>query len=156
MVLQSIIENARRTPPGPADKPGDFSLMAKKSAARRVLVVDDEPLVRWSLAETLMDGGFDVVEAADGRSAIQMFAHTEHPADVVLLDLRLPDSSDLTVLSAMRRLSPKTPIILMTAFGTPDIVDQALQIGAFSVVLKPFDMNDVGPLVSRALSTRPC
>jgi DNA-binding NtrC family response regulator len=154
MVPQSTIENARRTLPGPVDKPGDFSLTAKKSPARRVLVVDDEPLVRWSLAETLMDGGFEVVEAADGRSAIRMLAEAARP-DVILLDLRLPDSSDLTVLSAMRRLSPTTPIILMTAFGTPDVIAEALNIGAFSVVLKPFDMKDVGPLVARALASPP-
>src|SRR5262249_32318279 len=140
MVPQAPIENAGATRPGPTDKPGDFSLNAEKSVARRVLVVDDERLVRWSLAETFIDRGYEVVEAADGGSAIQLLAEAAHPTDVVLLDLRLPDSTDLRVLSAMRRVSPRVPIILMTAFGTPDIVDDALNMGAFSVISKPFDM----------------
>src|SRR5262249_62164042 len=110
---------------------------------------------RWSSAEPWMDRGYDVVEAVDGRSAIQLLAEAAHPTDVVLLDLRLPDSTDLRVLSAMRRLSPRTPIILMTAFGTPDVIDDALNMGAFSVISKPFDMADVAPLISRALSWRP-
>src|SRR5690349_16204770 len=120
MVPQFANENAVPTRLGPTDEPGDFSLNAKKSAAGRVLVVDDEALVRWSLAETLMDEGFEVIEAADGRSATLPFREGRHTADVVLLDLRLPDSSDLRVLSEILRLSPSTPVILMTAFGLPD------------------------------------
>jgi len=138
-------------PQEPAAIPRDSSLSADNSAPR-ILVVDDEPLVRWSLAETLAAGGYDVIEAGDGRSAIQRLTADDGPADLVLLDLRLPDASDLWVLAEMRRLSPATPVILMTAFGTPDVVDEALQIGACSVIQKPIDMQDVMPLVARALT----
>jgi two-component system response regulator AtoC len=117
----------------------------------RVLVVDDESLVRWSLAETLGASGYQVTEAKDGASAIRAFASPGGGTDVVLLDLRLPDADDLRVLAAMRQLSPEVPVIVMTAFGTPELLKEALRLGAFAVIDKPFDMSDVGPLIEQAL-----
>jgi DNA-binding NtrC family response regulator len=73
-------------------------------------------------------------------------------ASRVLLDLRLPDSGDLRILAAMRQLSPEVPVILMTAFGTPDLLDDALRLGAFAVIDKPFDMSAISPLIERALA----
>ncbi len=152
MVPQAHTAIFSPTPPGPADKSGDFSLTAKKSAARRVLVVDDESLVRWMVGETLGEAGYDVIDAADGQSALTAMAATP---DVVLLDLRLPDSQDLRILTAMRRLAPATPIILMTAYGSPEIVGEAMRQGAFSLLTKPFDILELAPLVARALASRP-
>jgi DNA-binding NtrC family response regulator len=113
-----------------------------------VLVVDDEPLIRWSLTETLSDRGYEVVEAADGRAAVR--AVSASPFDVVLLDIRLPDSSDLTLLSRLRLLAPDARVILMTAHGTPEVVQKALDLGAFRVVSKPFEMSELAALVSQA------
>jgi len=155
MDLELLAENAHGTRPGPTDKSRDFSLHAKDSAPRRVLVVDDEPLVRWCVCQTLMDGGYEVVEAADGASAIRSLVESPRPIDAVFLDLCLPDSSDLQILSNIRRLSPTTAVILMTAFGTPEMAAEARRIGAFSVVAKPIEMSEVTPLVGRALSRRP-
>jgi len=117
--------------------------------ATRVLVVDDEPLVRWAVAETLADSGYDVLEAGDAKSALNHFpgGHT----DAVLLDLRLPDCDDLRVLSTIRRLSPTTPVIIMTACGSPELLEEARRLGAFAVVDKPFEMNDIPPLIAKAL-----
>lgn len=125
----------------------------KKSPAR-ILVVDDEPLVRWSVSETLTDEGYEVAEAGDGASAIQALSAAAH-ADVVLLDLRLPDCDDLHVLSALRRLAPTTPVILMTAYGTPESLTEARRLGAFAVLDKPFEMDALVPLVEHALDSRP-
>ena len=122
--------------------------MARNSPDHRVLVVDDEPLIRWSLAETLSDRGYEVVEAADGRAAVR--AVSASPFDVVLLDIRLPDSSDLTLLSRLRLLAPDARVILMTAHGTPEVVQKALDLGAFRVVSKPFEMSELAALVSQA------
>jgi DNA-binding NtrC family response regulator len=133
-------------------EPGDFPHAAEKSTAARVLVVDDESLVRWSLAETLSAGGYEVTEAKDGASAIRAFASPRGGTDVVLLDLRLPDVDDLRILAAMRQLSPKVPVIVMTAFGTPELLNEALRLGAFAVIDKPFDMSAVSPLIERALA----
>jgi DNA-binding NtrC family response regulator len=128
----------------------------EKSAARRILVVDDEALIRWTLVETLGERGYEVVEAADGRGALLAMGRESAPFDAVLLDFRLPDSSDLGLLAALQALGPATPIILMTAFGTPEVTEQALKLGAFRVVSKPFALSEMAALVLEAQASRPC
>lgn len=120
----------------------------------RVLVVEDELLIRWSIAETLTDAGHDVVQACDAAGAVQELTSGADP-DVVLLDLRLPDSTDLTLLSNVRRLSPRSAVVLMTAFGTPEVTAEAMHLGACEVMNKPFDIHVVEPTLRRAYSTRP-
>lgn len=115
-----------------------------------VLVVDDEPLVRWSVAETLGDSGYAVSQAGDALQALESMR--AKGADVVLLDLRLPDSSDLGVVSLLRRLSPASKIILMTAYGSDTLNEEARSRGAFSVLDKPFDMSVLPTLVAKALA----
>jgi DNA-binding NtrC family response regulator len=132
----------------------DSSHMAKKSTAVRVLVVDDEPLIRWSMSETLTDLGHDVVEAGDAQAALAAVSGATVPFDVVLLDLRLPDTSDLSLLSSLRRLTPHTQVIVMTAFGTADILQSAIDLGAFRVVAKPFEVNELASLVQKAHASR--
>jgi DNA-binding NtrC family response regulator len=120
------------------------------STTPTVLVVDDEPLVRWSVSETLGDSGYAVTQAGDALQAFE--AVKARGADVVLLDVQLPDSSDLGVVSVMRRLSPATKIILMTSFGSDALTSEARSRGAFSVLDKPFDMSVLPPLVASALA----
>jgi len=129
-------------------------VVLKQSPRLRILVVDDETLIRWSLVETLSDAGFDVITATDAQSALQVVASAPAPFDVVLLDFRLPDSSDLTLLSQLRRMSPATRIILMTAYGTPEVIQGALDLGAYRVISKPFDMSALSPLVMQAHASR--
>jgi two-component system response regulator AtoC len=131
----------------------DFARSMEKSPAR-ILVVDDESLVRWSLIETLHARGFQVTEARDGASAIGALSASESP-DLVLLDLRLPDCDDLHVLSAMHQLAPRVPIVLMTAYASREMLDDALRVGASVVIGKPFDMERIGTLVERALAAWP-
>jgi len=118
-----------------------------------VLVVDDEPLVRWSLAETLIDSGYSVTQAGDALQALEAVAARR--TDVVLLDMRLPDSSDLAVVSMLRRMSPATKIILITAYGSDAVTEEACSRGAFGVLDKPFDMSVLPPLVAKALAPSP-
>jgi len=140
--------------PGITTQVREFSPSEKKSPAIRVLVVDDEPLIRWSVAETLTDGGHDVVEAPDGRSALDLLTRTVPPIDVVVLDLRLPDSSDLGLLARVRALSPSSQVIMMTAFGTPEVARGALALGAYRVVAKPFELQELAELVLQAHNSR--
>jgi two-component system response regulator AtoC len=123
--------------------------LAKKSA-KRVLIVDDEWLVRWSVTEALKARGFDVEEAVDAASAMQTF---DAECDLVLLDLHLPDAMDLRVLSFIRQKSPSVPVILMTAFATREVADDAAALGA-SIVTKPFDLDDLTGAVEQALAGR--
>jgi DNA-binding NtrC family response regulator len=129
---------------------GEFPERRKKSAGR-VLVVDDEPLVRWSIAETLRTHGREVVEAGDAHAAIAAVVDPATRPDAVLLDLKLPDSDDLAVLASMRRLVPTSPVILMTAFGTPEVLDEARRLGAFTVLDKPFDLADLDRVIEQAM-----
>jgi DNA-binding NtrC family response regulator len=116
-----------------------------------VLVVDDEPLVRWSIAETLRAHGCEITEAGDAHSALVAVLDDAAAPDAVLLDLKLPDSDDLTVLAAVRKYRPRAPVILMTAFGTPEVLEEARRLGAFTVLDKPFDVDELEAIIERAL-----
>jgi len=123
-----------------------FPVPAEKSTLR-VLVVDDEPLIRWSVHEVLRESGHEVAEASDGASALRQLADAG-PFDVVVLDFRLPDSDDLRLLETIRKLTPGSAVIMMTAFGTPEMVAGALALGASRVLTKPFDVHDLAALVA--------
>jgi DNA-binding NtrC family response regulator len=114
-----------------------------------VLVVDDEPLIRWSLTETLEQAGHTVAEAPDGASAARSVTGPE-PFDVVVLDYRLPDSNDLTLLKTIRNASPAPAVVMMTAFGASDIAASALALGAYCIVPKPFEVDHMAMLVMQA------
>ena len=121
--------------------------MVKNSPRLRILVVDDEPLIRWSLSETLEESGHVVVEAGDAESAIRSVS-AGSPFDVVLLDYRLPDSNDLNLLATIRTI--ESAVIMMTAFGTPEGMTSALTLGAYQVIPKPFEVHEVAALVLQA------
>ena len=129
--------------------------MEAQSTACRVLVVDDEPLIRWAIAETLAALGYSVVEAGDKESALQVLAETSRPVDVILLDYRLPDSNNLELLSTIRRMTPTSQVIMMTAQGTPDLNKGALERGAYGVLNKPFEMGEMAGVVRHAYQGRP-
>lgn len=125
------------------------------SSPLRVLVVDDELLIRWSVAETLTAAGHSVVQASDGSSALAALQTMGHAVDVILLDYRLPDSNDLTLLGNIRHRAPEAAVVMMTAYGTSDVVDLALALGAHSVMSKPFDMHGLDSVVRTAHASRP-
>jgi two-component system nitrogen regulation response regulator GlnG len=122
---------------------------AKNSPALRVLVVDDEALIRWSLTESFADVGYAVSEASDGASAVAQASEGEK-FDAIVLDYRLPDSNDLHLLETIRQLQPTAAVVMMTAFGTPEVTSGALKLGAYRVVAKPFDVHDMVSLVAEA------
>ncbi len=132
--------------------PEIFRDVVEESPRLRVLIVDDEPLIRWSMSETLTETGHAVTEACDAREALQRLGDNPAP-DVILLDYRLPDSDDLRLLEAIRKVAPGSRVVLMTAFSTPAVQAGALKLGAFRVVSKPFEMRDLTPLVQQAYAS---
>lgn len=116
----------------------------------RVLIVDDEPLIRWAVAETLVAHGCQVVEAGDARSAVGLLSEGSQRFDAVVLDYRLPDAHDLTLLATIRRLSPMSHVVMMTALMGEDIVLQALKLGASRVLQKPVELEALARLVLQA------
>ncbi|MDP2320538.1 MAG: response regulator [Acidobacteriota bacterium] len=125
---------------------------AVKKHPLHTLVVDDEPLIRWSVTETLADLGLDVEQADCAASALQAITTTALPFDVIVLDLRLPDMRDLSLLATIRQLLPETPVVLMTAFGTPEIMSTARQLGVRAVLNKPFELSELSRVVVEALT----
>ena len=121
----------------------------------RVLVVEDELLIRWSIVETLADAGCIVSEARDGATAIQALSDSDEPVDAVVLDYRLPDSNDLALLARIRQLSPGSAVVMMTAFGTPEIVQRARELGVYRVIDKPFEMHDLETMLVEACTAHP-
>jgi DNA-binding NtrC family response regulator len=117
-------------------------------AARRVLVVDDEALIRWSLSERLRSDGHDVVEAGTAAEALD---RAEQGVDLVLLDYKLPDEDGLTVLRKLHDQDPDTVVIMLTAHKGVETVVEAIKGGAYDYATKPFDLDDVALRVTRAL-----
>jgi len=115
-----------------------------------ILIVDDESLVRWSLRERLGRDGHDILEAATAADAI---AQIPGEIDLVLLDYRLPDGDGLQVLGRIKAQAPDIQVILMTAFSTIENAVEAMKLGAFHYVNKPFHLDEVVLLVEKALET---
>ena len=126
-----------------------ISHMLKKSAPS-VLVVDDEALIRWTLGETLTERGYTVIQAGDARSAVAAIESAGEPFDVVLLDFRLPDSADLRLLETVRRLTPGSQVIMITAHNSPELAQRAAALGAYRVISKPFEVDSLAALVNQA------
>jgi DNA-binding response OmpR family regulator len=125
-------------------------MTGEKAPIPVVLVVDDERLIRWSLSEGLSDSGYVVRLAASGAEARAALSAFGKEPVVVLLDLRLPDVADLSLLSEIRAARPDVPVIMMTAHGSPEDSRRALELGAVQFVGKPFDVNEVVRLVDAA------
>ena len=115
-----------------------------------VLVVDDEALIRWSLSEALTDSGWAVRQASSAAEARDVLAAMASIDLVVLLDLRLPDVADLSLLRHIREARPDAAVIMMSAHGTAQHAAEAAKLGAYRFVDKPFDVSDMVSLVNEA------
>ena len=119
--------------------------------AARILVVDDERLIRWSLHERLAAEGYEVVEAADGAAARNLAA--KEAFDLALLDLRLPDADGLALAKEFHESHPDLPVIIITALSTVESAVEAMKCGAVDYVTKPFNMDALTIAVHKAIET---
>ncbi len=117
----------------------------------RILIIDDEPAICWSLKERLTDQGYDVQIAASIERADKVL-NTFVP-EVIVLDIRLPGQDGLSAIPGFRKRLPSTPIVVMTAFGDLQTVVDAVSRGAFEYLVKPFELPEFLSVISRAIQT---
>ena len=116
----------------------------------RILIVEDEEKLRRVLELQLRSAGYEVDLAGAAEDALKQIDR----ADLVITDLRLPGMSGLDLLSSIRRQNTRTPIIAMTAFGTVETAVEAMKMGAFDFLLKPFSLDHLTAVVNKALDVR--
>ncbi len=126
--------------------------MAEAASVPRILVIDDDTEVRYSLNRVLSSQHFEVAEAANGEEGVA--AVKKQAPDVVLLDNRMTGMSGLETLQHIRAANPKQLVIFMTAFGTAQTAIEAMKFGAYDYVVKPFDPPKLLALVESALRTQ--
>ncbi len=120
-------------------------------ASQKLLVVDDEPGLREMLEILFRRDGYSVVLASGQKAAIEAIGQSPQPFPVVLTDLVMPDGSGLDVLAAAKSRSPSTEVILLTAYSSVENAIEAMRLGAYDFVTKPFEPAELAVLVSKAL-----
>src|SRR5215212_7313573 len=116
----------------------------------RILVVDDQELMRDSLTATLTRAGHDVVACNDGPAAVDRLSAGPR-FDLLITDLKMPRMTGIELLAEAKRLRPEMPVVLMTAFATVQTAVEAMGLGAYDYIQKPFDGEEIKHLVDRTL-----
>lgn len=117
----------------------------------RLLIIDDEPLILDSFRLGFTEPDYELVTARSGAEGVERFS--DSAPDVVLLDVRLPDMSGLDAFRQLHQLNPKTPVIFMTGHGSAATAIEAMRLGAYEYVLKPFDVDALTTLIDGAIDT---
>jgi DNA-binding NtrC family response regulator len=114
----------------------------------RILVVEDERLLRWALKERLEQAGYLVLEAGTGKEALRQFGKG---VDVVLLDIKLPDANGFDLLQRIKQVCPHCEVIVMTSLDAREAQERADREGTFRFVEKPFELDEMVGIVETAL-----
>ncbi len=117
--------------------------------SKSILIVEDEEVLRQSLAELLSDEGYEVKQASDGKQAYELILN--QPADLILTDIRMPNMDGLELLGKLQQTAPQTPVIILTAYGTIESAVSAMHNGAYDYMLKPVNFDEVLLKIERAL-----
>ncbi len=118
----------------------------------RILVVDDEHLIRWSLEQNLKKQGYEVNTAASGEDALRLLQ--EETPDLMLLDVQLPGMNGMEVLEKVKELEEDVIVIMVTALGVLETAVKAMRLGAYDYINKPFNLDELAIVIKKALETR--
>ena len=122
--------------------------MTTQSQAKRILIAEDETLIRMDLAEMLRESGYEVVgEATNGEEAINLAK--ELKPDLSILDVKMPKIDGITAAETIVEISP---VLMLTAFSQKDLVERAVDAGVMAYVVKPFTINDLLPAIEIAIT----
>ena len=120
---------------------------------RKILIVEDDVKVLDFITRLLSTKGYSTVKAEHGRQAIQV-ASTTRP-DIVILDLSLPDCSGIEVLVQLKAMDEAIQVIILTGYGSQKAVRDAMELGAFDFLTKPFEVGELCDVIQRAILTEP-
>ena len=125
-----------------------MSKESTQSAPVRILVAEDEALIRMDLVEMLQEAGYEVIaQATNGEEAIALA--TEHQPDLAILDVKMPV---LDGISAAEKIISIAPVLMLTAFSQKELIDRARDAGVMAYVVKPFTIGDLVPAIEIAIS----
>lgn len=119
---------------------------------KKILIVDDEDIVRYSFKKLIREPGFEIIEAVNGLEALSVIKK-ESP-DLVLMDIEMPGLNGLDAIQRIKAMNPQLPVIIMTAFGTSERVIGAMKYGAYEYLEKPFDVARLKAVIFEALETK--
>lgn len=118
---------------------------------QKILVVDDEHLIRWSLEQNLKKQGYEVVTAASGEDALKLLK--DEVPDLMLLDIQLPGIDGLAVLERVKEMEEEIIVIMVTALGVLETAVKAMRMGAYDYINKPFNLDELAIVIKKALET---
>ncbi|MFZ2957326.1 MAG: sigma-54 dependent transcriptional regulator [Candidatus Ozemobacteraceae bacterium] len=119
--------------------------------AIEILIVDDEDMIRWTLRESLESEGYKVYDFPRGEEFLKFFQ--EKGGDIVMLDIRLPGMSGLEILPHIVQIDPTVPVVVMTAFADVDTAVNAMKLGAYDYLAKPYHLAEVSILIHKIVET---
>lgn len=119
---------------------------------KKILIADDEPSVRYSFKKLLKEDHHDVLEAANGVDALRMV--TKGLPDLVVMDIEMPGMTGLEAIRRIKEVNPGLPVIIMTAYGTTERVIEAMKLGAYDYLEKPFDIDRMQTIIREALGMK--
>jgi len=118
----------------------------------KVLVVDDEQNMRIAMFEAIKRGGHEVAVAENGRMALDIIQ--KNPPDLVITDIRMPEMSGIELLRKIKELRPELPVVIITGYATIDTAVEAMKLGAFDYILKPFPVEVIEDIVARVFAAQ--
>ncbi|MBL0717304.1 MAG: sigma-54-dependent Fis family transcriptional regulator, partial [Desulfosarcina sp.] len=114
-----------------------------------ILIIDDDAQLRKSFNKLLIEEGYDIETASSGEMGLEMV--DKNPPDLVILDMKLPGMNGLETFKAIHDIESRLPVIIMTAYGTTETAIEAIKMGAFDYLLKPFEIPDMLTIITQAL-----
>jgi DNA-binding NtrC family response regulator len=126
--------------------------VAKMSGKNRILIVDDDDVVRWSYLRSLQSVSCNATTAGDGEEALQSMEQS--PFDVVLLDVRMPGQDGMSVLRTMKQKWPESEVVMITGYPTVTDAKEAVRLGAYDYIAKPVGPQDVINVTDGAITRK--
>lgn len=119
----------------------DEWLRYKSTAKKRILVIDDEEMIRRVFKDTLQDSGYHVITSKDGTEALELVKSWNF--DLIFLDLKMPEMNGPETFRQIRQINSSVPIVIITGYPISQLMEQALEQGPFGTMRKPFDASDI-------------